>query len=146
MSEVSNDCLTITCPSCDGETRIRAIGNNAGICKSCQTNLYGRKFKQVKQLSQGLIALSCLLGGAGINEVMTETRLPALAEYRLMDLCVNGDSRVLKKSIYSNKQEICSCIVTKAVEDIDLTWKVVSAERYTKWLFDSMKEAAPQCR
>lgn len=146
MSEISNDCLTITCPSCDGETRIRAIGNNAGTCTSCQTSLYGRKFKQVKQLSQGLIALSCLLGGAGINEVITEDRLPTLAEYRLMDLCINGDRRVLEKSIYTNKQEICSCIVTKAVEDIDLTWKVISTERYKNWLFESMKEAGPQCQ
>jgi len=146
MSDQKKQNLTIVCPSCREENNFVQGEHLKSRCAKCSASFYGKKYKQIKYLSAGLIALSSMLGGYTASEISNETRLPALAEYRLMNLCINGDSRVLERSRYSIKEETCSCIVSKAVEDIDLTWNIISEERYQKWLFESMKEADTLCR
>lgn len=146
MSDQENKSLTIVCSKCAKETEFTAGEPISDVCDACQDNFYGKKYTQVKYLSAGLVVLSSMLGGYAVNEAVTETRLPALAEYRLMNLCINGDSRVLEQRRYSMKEETCSCIVTKAVEDIDITWKLVSDDRYGTWLIKSMREASTSCQ
>ena len=97
-------------------------------------------------MSQGLIALSCLLGGSGAATVMSESRLPVLEEYRFMDMCINGDPRLIGKAKYGDKEDACGCIVAKAIEEVDLTWNLVSDSRFDKWMISSMNEAQAECR
>jgi hypothetical protein len=146
MSDTSDQYLTIECPSCQAHTNLRSPNEEKNRCPKCHESYYGFTFRRVKKLSQGLVALSCLLGGAGAATVMTESRLSVVDEYRLMELCVSGDQRVLSMPIYAAKQDTCGCIVSKAIEDIDIKWSVISDERYDKWLLSSMKEAEPSCR
>lgn len=146
MFKKTKDYFSLACPSCAKETKVRASGDQGSHCAHCETSFLGLTFIRRKTLSTGLLALSCLLGGAGAHEVMSDTRLPVIAEYRFMEMCLNGDDRVVDEQLYANKEVICSCIVTKAIEDIDLTWKTVSGKKFDRWFFESMLEAGPQCQ
>jgi len=146
MSDQKKKSLTIVCPSCAEENNFAQGEHVTSRCAKCSASFYGKKYKHIKYLSAGLVALSSMLGGYAASEIVNEARLPALAEYRLMNLCINGDPRVVERNRYLIKEETCSCIVTKAVEDIDLTWSLISEERHQKWLFESMKEAGALCR
>ncbi len=114
--------MDIECPSCNLKNNIEHMDNI--VCSGCKEPFSGHDHSYKKTKSTFIATCSALaLGAYGSYKVdvlyFDKQRYPVEVEYELIDSCINSSSRIMRRSQYIEKKQLCLCALQKTIPDVD---------------------------
>lgn len=110
--------MQIECPSCSTDNKIE-IGGSI-LCNKCKKPFSGFYYKKAKKTT--IAATAALLigayGGYKANNSKEAERYPIEVEYSLINVCLNGSSEKVTIEQYIEKQDICTCALSKTMNNL----------------------------
>lgn len=130
--------LKLDCPKCSKTNTYRP---SIGIkCSGCEEHLTGYRYQKYKHFLGGvLLVASTGFVGFKSADFLDGGKSSFAATYKIMDMCVSGDLTTLPRAAWSNKIDICGCVLELAMEKID------SKEDVSSRFITEVKRALPKC-
>lgn len=110
----------LDCPSCGKYNEYKPSVKMT--CESCEESMLGFSYVRKKiEIPASIITLSAAITGGALVSRISQERLPYEAEYRLMQACFNGKSKVRSEFLIFRKTKKCACMIEEAIENIGIT-------------------------
>ena len=109
-----DEIISLECPKCNIDTEYKPSVKVQ--CKNCDSSFNGLSFikKKLKIPTAAVIGLSAAIGGGAVAKVYDE-RLPYAAEYKLMQMCVEGSNKVVTSKQWFGQVDTCGCAIESAI-------------------------------
>lgn len=110
-----DEIISLECPKCNINTEYKPSVKVQ--CKNCDSSFNGLSFikKKLNVPTAAIIALSAAIGGGAVAKVHDE-RLPYAAEYKLMQMCVEGSNKVVTSKQWFGQVDTCGCAIESAID------------------------------
>lgn len=110
-----DEIISLECPKCNINTEYKPSVKVQ--CKNCDSSFNGLSFikKKLNVPTAAIIALSAAIGGGAVAKVHDE-RLPYAAEYKLMQMCVEGSNKVVTSKQWFGQIDTCGCAIESAID------------------------------
>ncbi len=118
FKRVVKEHLELVCPECTKNTKVKT--EDGVSCTSCDKTFKGMVFNKQKLLkkSAAYLVVAGAIGGVILENKIEDDRLPYSAEYKLMDSCLSSRSGMVDVASYSERVDVCSCAIRKAVNSL----------------------------
>jgi len=118
FKKIHSNHLELVCPECTKNTKVKT--EDGVSCSSCDKTFKGMVFNKKKLLkkSAAYLVVAGAIGGVVLENKIEDDRLPYSAEYKLMDSCLSSRSGMVDVASYSERVDVCSCAIRKAVNSL----------------------------
>lgn len=136
--------ISLGCPKCNTETEYKPSVKVQ--CKECNEEFNGLSFikKKLRMPTSAVIALSAVIGGTTVAKVHDE-RLSYAAEYKLMQMCVEGSNKVVTKKQWFGQVDTCGCAIESAIDIVGTGFNRNEADEVVVAFGDAMKASINKC-
>jgi hypothetical protein len=115
-------------------------------CRECATDFNGISFikKKLKIPTAAVVALSAAIGGGTVAKVHDE-RLPYAAEYKLMQMCVEGSNKVVTSKQWFGQIDTCGCAIESAIDIVGIGLNRNEPDEVVAAFGSAMKASINKC-
>lgn len=147
FKKIKKDHLELVCPDCSGSTKVKTENGVQCSTSECQASFKGMVFKQKKifKASAAYLIVAGAVGGIAFENSIEDSRLPYAAEYKLMDVCLNRRSGMVDVDKYTDRIDVCSCAVRKAVNSLGVARDRNEPDEVLDAFYKEVRGASGEC-
>lgn len=110
--------MNVQCPHCSHDNTIEFAEHIQ--CGECKKTLAGVQYKKKGSVFGKFILVSVVGGGTFVaaTDFSEKERYPLAVEYEIVNSCINGSGKRIRKDEYLHKKSICICALGRLEEQV----------------------------